>query len=87
MSKCEILKEIKRDLSQNANYISFKYETVKEIYELLTKQEFVRCQDCEHWRKLVINMDGHGACRADNQVNVSAPDWFCADGVRNTKTE
>lgn len=49
MSKREILKEIERDLSQNANYISFKYETVKEIFELLTKQELVRCQDCKYW--------------------------------------
>ena len=37
MSKREILKEIKRDLDKKADYITFKYETVQEIYELLTK--------------------------------------------------
>ena len=39
MSKRDIIKEIKNDLEGEANYISFKYETVKEIYDILKEQE------------------------------------------------
>lgn len=39
MSKRDIIKEIKRDLDGKADYISFKYITVKEIYDLLKEQK------------------------------------------------
>lgn len=39
MSKRDIIREIKRDLDGKADYISFKYTTVKEIYDLLKEKD------------------------------------------------
>lgn len=45
-------------------------------------KKIVRCKDCKHWRKLLLNMDGDGVCQADNTVKISHSDWFCADGKK-----
>ena len=42
--------------------------------------ELVMCESCKYWRRLLLNADGDGVCRADNAIKVTHPDWFCADG-------
>lgn len=44
-------------------------------------KELVRCRYCKHWRKLLLNHNGDGACHADNPIRVSNQNWFCADGI------
>ena len=59
-------------------------DTLNRITE---ENTVIRCKECKYWRLLIGNADGYGVCRADNQVQTSSPDWFCADGVRKNETD
>ena len=37
VTKRDVIKELKKDLLQKADYITFKYEVVEKIYKLLMK--------------------------------------------------
>lgn len=61
------------------------YETIKDsdgVECFIKRGNLVRCKDCKHWRRLLLNRDGCGACHADNPIKVSNQDWYCADGER-----
>jgi hypothetical protein len=45
--------------------------------------ELIRCKDCKHARQMCQPWNDI-VCEKNGQVNT--PDWFCADGERNSKT-
>ena len=49
---------------------------------LIKHEELIRCNNCIHWRKLLLNEDGHGQCTCEGptKYRVTAPEFYCADG-------